>query len=192
MSNSIFTKKINLFTAVEEQRAAATRKLRKFSTFCMHLSMVLALVLMLSFLLQIKLQADNRQFTSSLKGVEQSIDSQFEHQLKMSVIDGRLAKISSVSASDIQYINLHKRIYSLLSLAGVSLRINKLTIEKQHLFTAEVEFLNSEDLRTYLAVVEGPEFKKKIKKFSVQDFRLDKPDLRKTNSVILSIGGTIL
>lgn len=191
MTSSIFTKKINLFTAVEEQRAAATRKLRTFSVLCMHISMVLGLLLMFSFLIQIKLRSDNAQFASSLKSVEQSIESQFEHQLKMSVIDGRLAKIASASTSDIQYVSLHTRIYKLLSLAGVSLRMNKLTIEKQHQFTAEVEFLSSEDLRTYLTVVEGSEFQKKIKQFSVQDFRLHKPDA-KNNSVTLSIGGTIL
>ncbi|MEI7653375.1 MAG: hypothetical protein WCJ70_03815 [bacterium] len=191
MTSSIFTKKINLFTAVEEQRAAATKKLRTFSVLCMRISMLLGLLLMFSFLIQIKLRSDNAQFASSLKSVEQRIESQFEHQLKMSVIDGRLAKIASASTSDIQYVSLHTRIYKLLSLAGVSLRMNKLTIEKQHQFTAEVEFLSSEDLRTYLTVVEGPEFQKKIKQFSVQDFRLNKPDA-KNNSVTLSIGGTIL
>lgn len=191
MTSSIFTKKINLFAVVEERKAAATKKLRIFSVLCMRISMVLVFLLMVSFLIQIKLKSDNAKYTSSLKSVEQSIESQFEHQLKMSVIDGRLAKIASVSTTDIQYVNLHTRIYKLLSLAGVSMRMNKLTIEKQHQFTAEVEFLSSEDLRTYLSVVEGVEFQKRIKQFSVQDFRLDKSHTKK-NSVILSIGGTIL
>ena len=191
MISSIFTKKINLFTAVEEQRAAATRKLRIFSVLCMRISMVLVLLLMFSFLIQIKLRSDNAKFASSLKSVEQSIENQFEHQLKMSVIDGRLARIASASTSDIQYVSLHTRIYKLLSLAGVPLRMNKLSIEKQHQFSAEVEFLSSEDLRKYLSVVEGPEFQKKIRQFSVQDFRLNKSDAKK-NSVARSIGGTIL
>lgn len=191
MTSSIFTKKINLFTAVEEQKAIATRKVRIVSAYCMRISVALVFLLIFSFLVQIKLKFDNAKFATSLKSVEQSIDSQFEHQFKMSVIDGRLAKIANASTTDIRYASLHTRIYKLLSLAGVPLRMNKLTIEKQHQFTAEVEFLSSEDLRKYLSVVEGSEFQKKVKQFSVQDFRLNKSESKK-DPVTLSIGGTVL